>query len=414
MCNFGHYTINKGMKTDRRRIIAAAMTLLVLGSFGQICAKKHWVATWATAEQVAETHNNPPVPLAGNSIRQIVQTSISGDKLRVKLSNEFGKEPVEIKAAEIAVALTSGNSHLIDEQTNTALTFEGSASIVIQPGELVVSDPVMLSMTNRQNMAITLHFGACPANIITSHPGSRTDSYIAEGNTSDFSKSTATAHWYIINAIEVERKDNARAVVILGNSITDGRGSTTNVQNRWTDILSRRLLAGKGTGNVSVLNMGLGGNCILQGGLGPTAQTRYPRDLFGQEGVKYIVLFEGVNDLGGFGDAVAKADRIIEVYKKIIEEAHSRGIKVYGGTVMPFKGNNYYSDNHEEGRNRLNEWIRTTDLLDGVIDHAAAMADSNDPARMDPAFLFENDWLHPNAEGHRHMGEDVDLSLFTR
>lgn len=401
------------MKTERR-IVIAFMALLLMSGFGQISAKKHWVATWATALQIAETHNNPPVPLAENSIRQIVQTSISGDILRVKLSNEFGKEPVEIRAAEIAIALTSGNSSLIDEGTNTSLTFSGNSSVTIQPGELVTSDPVCLTMTNRQNMAITLHFGACPANIITSHPGSRTTSYIATGHTSDFTEATQTAHWYIINAIEVERKDNARAVVVLGNSITDGRGSTTDVQNRWTDILSRRLLNNSKTGNVAVLNMGLGGNCILQGGLGPTAQTRYPRDLFRQEGVRYIILFEGVNDLGGFGDANAKADRIIEVYKKIIEEAHSRGIKVYGGTVMPFKGNNYYSDNHEAGRNRLNEWIRTSELFDGLVDHAASMASDDDPARMNPAFLFENDWLHPNAAGHRHMGENVDLSLFEK
>ncbi len=402
------------MKVFRFRTLMTAAMLLILGGAGQTSAKKHWVATWATAEQVAETHNNPPVPLADNSIRQIVQTSISGERLRVKLSNEFGKEPIEIKAAEIAIALTSGNSPLIDEQTNTSLTFNGSTSVTIEPGALVVSDPVDLKMTIRQNMAITLHLGQCPANIITSHPGSRTDSYIAQGNTSNFNNATATAHWYIINAIEVEAKGNARAVVILGNSITDGRGSTTNVQNRWTDILSRRLLANKATENVAVLNMGLGGNCILQGGLGPTGQSRYPRDLFQQEGVKYIILFEGVNDLGGFGDAVAKADRIIEVYKKIIEEAHQKGIKVYGGTVMPFKGNNYYSENHEEGRCKLNDWIRTCGLFDGIVDHAASMASPDDPARMNPAFLFENDWLHPNADGHRHMGESVDLSLFAK
>ncbi len=402
------------MKVFKFKTLMTAAMLLILGGAGQTSAKKHWVATWATAEQVAEPHNNPPVPLADNSIRQIVQTSISGERLRVKLSNEFGKEPIEIKAAEIAIALTSGNSPLIDEQTNTSLTFNGSASVTIEPGTLVVSDPVDLKMTIRQNMAITLHLGQCPANIITSHPGSRTDSYIAQGNTSNFNDATATAHWYIINAIEVEAKGNARAVVILGNSITDGRGSTTNVQNRWTDIFSRRLLANKATENVAVLNMGLGGNCILQGGLGPTGQSRYPRDLFQQEGVKYIILFEGVNDLGGFGDAVAKADKIIEVYKKIIEEAHRKGIKVYGGTVMPFKGNNYYSENHEEGRCKLNDWIRTCGLFDGIVDHAASMASPDDPARMNPAFLFENDWLHPNADGHRHMGESVDLSLFAK
>ncbi len=400
------------MILTKQRFVLLLCTLLVGCPAFKLKASKHWVATWATAEQIAEPHNNPPIPLAGNSIRQIVQTSIQGEKLRVKLSNEFGNAPVEIKAAEIAVALTSGNSALIDEQTSISLTFNGNKSIIINPGELIVSDPISLETTKRQNLAITLHFGNFPSDTITSHPGSRTTSYIAKGNTSDFSDAVTTAHWYIINAVEVEAKGKAGAVVILGNSITDGRGSTTDVQNRWTDILSRRLLANKSTANLSVLNMGLGGNCILQGGLGPTAQTRYQRDLFGQESVKYIVLFEGVNDLGGFGDALPKADKIIEVYKKIIEEAHQRGIKVIGGTVMPFKGNNYYNANHEQGRSKLNEWIRTCGLFDGVIDHAASMASPDDDERMNPAYLFENDWLHPNAEGHRHMGESIDLKLF--
>ena len=400
------------MKTKSRRLLLFAATFIMFGISGTVQAGKHWVATWATAEQVAESHNNPPLSLAGNSIRQIVQTSISGETVRVKLSNEFGKAAVEIKSAEIAIALTSGSSHIIDEQTNTQLLFGGSKTITIQPGELVVSDPINFTMTKRQNVAITLHFGDFPNNIITSHPGSRTTSYIAKGNTSDFRDAVTTAHWYIINAIEVERKDNARAIAILGNSITDGRGSTTDVQNRWTDILSRRLLLNEKTENVAVLNMGLGGNCILEGGLGPTARSRYSRDLFQQEGVKYVILFEGVNDLGGMGDAVAKADRIIEVYKGIIDEAHERGIKVYGATVMPFKGNNYYNGNHEQGRNKLNDWIKSYKGFDGVIDFADYMADSRDSEQMNPEYLFENDWLHPNSEGHRHMGESVNLKLF--
>lgn len=400
------------MKTRSRKLLLFAATIILSGISVTAQAGKHWVATWATAEQVAESHNNPPLPLAGNSIRQIVQTSISGETVRVKLSNEFGKAAVEIKSAEIAIALTSGSSHIIDEQTNTPLLFGGSKTVTIQPGELVVSDPISLVMTKRQNVAITLHFGDFPNNIITSHPGSRTTSYIAKGNTSDFRDAVTTAHWYIINAIEVERKDNARAIAILGNSITDGRGSTTDVQNRWTDILSRRLLLNSKTENVAVLNMGLGGNCILDGGLGPTARSRYSRDLFQQEGVKYVILFEGVNDLGGMGDAIAKADRIIEVYKGIIDEAHQRGIKVYGATVMPFKGNNYYNGNHEQGRVRLNDWIKSYKGFDGVIDFAEYMADSRDSEQMNPEYLFENDWLHPNFEGHRHMGESVNLKYF--
>lgn len=378
-------------------------------------AGKHWVATWATAEQVVEPHNCPPAPgLENNSIRQIVQTSISGKVVRVKFSNEFSKGPVTINAAEIAKAATAGSSSDIVAGTEVSLTFGGRSSVTIQPGELVTSDPVKFKMGTRENVAITMHLGEASSTSVTGHPGSRTDSYIAAGQTSDFTGAVSTAHWYIINAIEIKAEKKARAVVVLGNSITDGRGSTTNGQNRWTDNLSRRLLANRKTSRVSVLNMGLGGNCVLNGGLGPTAKSRYARDCFQQEGVRYIILFEGVNDLGGFGDADKKADQIIDVYKQIISEAHELGIKVYGAPVMMFKGNSYYSENHEAGRQKLNGWIRNSGCFDGVIDFDAVMGDENDPARLNSKYLFENDYLHPNADGYIRMGECIDLSLFEK
>ncbi len=393
-------------------LIGAALSLAACSPKS---ADMHWVATWATAEQVVEPHNCPPAPgLGGNSIRQIVQTSISGNQIRVKFSNEFSEGPVTINAAEIALAASAGASSDIVDGTEVCLSFGGGKSVTIEPGQLVVSDPVKFPMDERQNVAITMHIGEASSTSVTGHPGSRTDSYLIEGQGSDFSNAVKTAHWYIINAIEVLAEKNACAVAILGDSITDGRGSTTNGQNRWTDNLSRRLLANKASRRVAVLNMGLGGNCVLRGGLGPTGRSRYERDLFGQEGVKYIILFEGVNDFGGFGDAVAKADEIIEVYKQIIEEAHERGIYVYGATVMQFKGNHYYSDNHESGRQKLNGWIRGSGCFDGVIDFDAAMANPDDPAQLNPKYLFENDYLHPNAEGYLRMGDCIDLALFER
>lgn len=393
-------------------ILTAVLTAIVCAPAN---AGKHWVATWGTAEQVVEPHNCPPAPgLANNSIRQIVQTSISGKEVRVKFSNEFSQGPVTINAAEIAHAATAGASSEIVAGTEVSLTFGGSKSVTIKPGELVTSDPVKFPMAERQNVAITMHLGEASSTSVTGHPGSRTDSYLIEGQGSDFSNAVKTAHWYIINAIEIKAEKKARAIVVLGNSITDGRGSTTNEQNRWTDNLSRRLLANKKTRRVSVLNMGLGGNCILQGGLGPTGKSRYPRDLFQQEGVKYIILFEGVNDLGGRGDAISKANQIEEVYKQIIAEAHERGIKVYGAPVMQFKGNNYYSENHEAGRQQLNQWIRSSGYFDGVIDFDAAMGNPDDPAQLNPKYLFENDYLHPNADGYVQMGNCIDLKLFEK
>ena len=393
-------------------LLTAVLSLLTISSAS---AKKHWVATWATAEQVVEPHNCPPAPgLGNNSIRQIVQTSISGKEVRVKFSNEFSQGPVTINAVEIARAATAGSSSDIIAGTEVSLTFGGKKSVTIEPGKLVTSDPVKFPMGTRENVAITMHLGEASSTSVTGHPGSRTDSYLIEGQGSDFTNAVKTAHWYIINAIEIKAEKKARAIVVLGNSITDGRGSTTNEQNRWTDNLSRRLLANKKTKRVSVLNMGLGGNCILNGGLGPTGKSRYPRDLFQQEGVKYIILFEGVNDLGGYGDATAKAKQIIEVYKQIIEEAHQRGILVYGAPVMQFKGNNYYSENHEAGRQQLNQWIRSGGYFDGVIDFDAAMGNPDDPAQLNPKYLFENDYLHPNAEGYVQMGNCIDLKLFEK
>ena len=204
----------------------------------------------------------------------------------------------------------------------------------------------------------------------------------------------------------------AGAVAILGNSITDGRGSTTNQQNRWADVLSRRLLQNKKTSQVAVLNMGIGGNCVLRGGLGPTGEKRYPRDIFGQEGVKWIILFEAVNDLGGSRDGVKTAEGVIEVYKRIISEAHQKGIRVFGATITPFKGNNYYTTDHEKGRQTLNEWIRTTNELDGVIDFDKTVRNPQDVEAMQREFLFENDWLHFNAQGYEVMGGSIDLNLF--
>ena len=369
-----------------------------------------WVATWATAEQIAEPHNCPPAPyLAGNSLRQIVQISIPGSTARIRLSNEFGREPVEINAAEVALAVSAGSSPDVVEGSSRSLSFGGDASVVIQPGEYVTSDSFSLEMGPRENVAITLHFGSISSEIVTSHPGSRTTSYLAEGCTSDFSGAVTFAHWYIINDIEVLAPAGAGAVVALGDSITDGRGSTTDGQDRWTDNFSRKLLSQESTKWLSVLNMGLGGNCILRGGLGPTGASRYARDIFGQQGVKYAILFEGVNDLGGSADAVAAADEIIEVYKTITEEAHARGILVWCATVTPFGGSFYDNGNHLEGWARLNGWIRSYEGFDGVIDFASAVASPEDPSVLNPEFLFENDRLHPNAAGYRLMGEFISF-----
>ena len=295
---------------------------------GIALAKGHWVGTWGTAPQLVERHNNPPAPgLTNNSLRQIVQVSIGGKKVSLKLTNEFSKEPTEIKAIELSIAKTSGSSSEINEASTVSLTFDGKQSVTIPAGGMIVSDAVKFPIGNRENVAITIHYGQTSPSV-SGHPGSRTTSYLKEGNTTDFTGAIRTDHWYNIQTLEVEASKKAGAVAILGNSITDGRGSTTNEQNRWADVLSRRLLAKKATNKIGVLNMGIGGNCVLRGGLGPTGKDRYHRDLFGQEGLKWIILFEAVNDLGSSWNGAQTAENIIEVYKLVVPSRRLRATTI--------------------------------------------------------------------------------------
>lgn len=373
----------------------------------------NWVGTWTTALQLVEESNLPPSPgLSGNSIRQIVQVSTGGKKVRLKFSNEFGKSATQIQSVEIAIAKTAGSSSAIKEETTKTLTFNGNKGVTIQAGKMVVSDPISFALPARANVAITIHYGTCSNTVITGHPGSRTTSYIATGNTSNFSSAVRTDHWYNICGIDIVGNKMSRAVAVLGNSITDGRGSTTNNQDRWTDNFSRSLLANADTRYVSVLNLGIGGNCVLGGGLGPTAKSRYDRDILQQAGVKYAIIFIGVNDLGYAADGKATADGLIAEYKTMISKARALGLKVYGATITPFKNGGYYTADHELGRSLVNNWIRTSGEFDAVIDFDKIVRDPSDKEALNSAFLFQNDWLHPNAAGYKLMGESVDINLF--
>ena len=410
-----HYLCKKIRNNMRKFAFALVALMAVALTLSAKSDKNQVVATWTTAIQKVEPHNLAPAPyLAGNSLRQIVEVSFGGKEVSLKLSNEYNTEETEIVGVELARALSKGGSAEIDESTVTALTFGGKKGVTMKPGEVIVSDPVKFRLTPRMDVAITIHFGKVSQKDVTGHPGSRTSSYIAKGNTNDFSGAVETAHWYYINSLLVKAGKGYGAIAAIGNSITDGRGTTTNGQDRWTDVLSERLLKNKKTKKLSVLDLGLGGNCVLRGGLGPTANSRYDRDVLNQEGVKYAIVFEGVNDLGGSRDGVATANSLIESYKVMIRKAHEKGIKIYGGTIMPFKGNGYYNESREKGRQMVNEWIRTSGEFDGVIDFDAATRDAEQPDRLNPDFLFENDWLHPNASGYRTMGEAIDLKLFEK
>ena len=376
---------------------------------------KAWVGTWGTAPQLVEPRNMPPAPgLSNNTLRQVVCISIGGESLQVRFSNKFSKSPVTMDAVQIAV---SKGGSAIDKSTIKELKFNGMPEITMDPGTAVTSDPVSFDLEPRMEVAITISFGETSPDV-TGHPGSRTTSYLLAGNhtspDTDFTDAVKTDHWYIINGIDTEAPKSAAAVAILGNSITDGRGSGTNKQDRWPDILAMRLLKNPHTQQIGVLNMGIGGNCVLRGGLGPTALDRFDRDILKQYGVRWLIILEGVNDLGGTrgksaADQVAKD--LITAYDKMINEAHVQGIKVYGATITPIKKSFYYADYRETARDSINKWIRTSGRFDAIIDFDKAIRDPNDTLSILPE-AQSGDYLHPNELGYQMMGKAIDLSLF--
>jgi lysophospholipase L1-like esterase len=401
------------------KIAAFTLLLMIIPTFlfAQNSRAMKWVGSWSTAPQLVEPNNMPPAPgLTNSSIRQVVRVSIGGERVRIRFSNEFSNSPVTIKAARIA--LSKEGSEIISK-TDKILTFSGSTSTTMDAGTILVSDPVVFPINARADVSITLYLEKTSQRV-TGHPGSRTTSYIIEGNdpsVSDFSNAVTTDHWYIINGIDVMASPDAGAVAILGNSITDGRGSTTNLNNRWPDVLSERLLSNPQTRLVGVLNMGIGGNCMLSGGLGPNGISRYKRDILNQAGVKWVIIYLGVNDLGGVRNESALSsvsEKLIQAYKELIISAKSRKLKVYGATIMPFKGNGYYNPFSEKARQKVNQWIRSSGFFDAVIDFDKVLQNPHDPESMLSTFVFQNDFLHPNAEGHLLMGQFVDLNLFVK
>lgn len=371
-----------------------------------------WVGTWAAAQQLVEPDNMPPSPgLSNNTLRQIVRVSIGGNQIRLKFSNEYGDAPLVMNSVHLAVS--TGESS-IKPETDKIVTFGGKESAIIPAGKTLTSDILKYNLPKQTNMAITIHFRSVPSSL-TGHPGSRTTSYILEGDkVSSISMpwSITTEHWYIISGIDVLTDDSYKAIVALGDSITDGRGSTTDKQDRWTDNLTNRLQANPLTTNVAVINQGIGGNRVLFDGLGPSALNRFERDVLEQSGVSYLIILEGVNDIGTSSSTQVVTD-LINAYKVFINKAHARNILVYGGTILPFGGSQYDNPIHEQARKMVNEWIRTSNQFDAVIDFDAALRDPDEPAKLLDIY-DSGDHLHLNANGYKKMADIIDLSLFTK
>lgn len=376
--------------------LLAILTTIPVACFAQ---SDSWIGSWASAPEYTGKGDMPKTVLAGNSLRQVIRMSRGGDTIRIKLSNEFGSSPVDISSVYIAVA---GDSNEIQDETVKYFNFGSKKNVVIPTGGVIYSDALDYTLPALTKMSITICYGEYTPENATSHRGSRTYSYIANGMVKPnkvFVTKEKLTHWYNIASLEVKSNIKGDAIAILGNSITDGRGSTTDMQNRWTDFLATSL-----EGNTGVLNLGIGGNCVVSGGISEPAIKRFDRDILGQKGIDRVVIFEGTNDIGCcIGEYEAMSNKIIESYKLLIDKAHAKGLKVYGATITPTKGNNWYSFFHEAMRQSVNEWIRAKGHFDGVIDFDKLVRDDSDKEKLKAE--FSEDWLHLNPKGYEAMGK---------
>jgi lysophospholipase L1-like esterase len=385
----------------------------------------HWVGSWAASQQVPETQNQvDPELLRDGTLRQIVHLSVGGGELRVRLSNAFGTAPLHLTAVHLAKPVSPAGA-AIDAASDKALTFDGETDVTIPSGAEYVSDPVTFVVGPLSSLAISIHYDEPPKGE-TGHPGSRATSYVAHGDmvsAVNMPDAKTVEHWYQIAGVDVVGPEKATAVATLGDSITDGHGATTNGNDRWPDVLAARMQADKSTKTMGVLNHGIGGNRLLMDGLGPNALARFDRDVIAQTAVKYVIVLEGVNDLGTLtrdhdaSDEAHKAlvKRIEGAYAQMIVRAHAHGIRVIGTTILPYGGSKYYHPEaqSEADRAAINAWIRDPGHFDAVVDFDQVMRDPAHPNTILPAY-DSGDGLHPSPAGYKAMGDAIPLAMFKK
>jgi lysophospholipase L1-like esterase len=384
---------------------------------------QNWVGSWATSQQLPEPQNSLPAEdLNDATLRQIVHLSVGGSTLRVHVSNAFGFLPLRLTSVHIAHSLSPA-APAIDPASDKALAFSGKEDVVIPPGAEYLSDPIDYPVAALSDLAVSIHFDLPPAEQ-SGHPGSRATSYLVHADAvsaADMPGARKFDHWYQLSAVDVAGTPDAAAIVVLGDSITDGHGATTNGNDRWTDVLAKRLQSNPATRNIGVLNQGIGGNHLLSDGLGPNVLARFDRDVLAQTAVRWVIVLEGVNDLGGLtrlsdpphADHEAFVRRVLASYEQIIARAHAAHLQVIGATITPYTDSGYYHPpaSAEADRQAVNQWIRSAGHFDAVIDFDKAIADPAHPDHLNPAY-DSGDHLHLSAAGYRVMGELVPLSLF--
>jgi lysophospholipase L1-like esterase len=407
-------------------ILAILSSLAFAASNAKTQAKPQvWVASWGSSQQIPEPQNAmAPEDLHDATVRQIFHLSVGGSAVRVHLSNAFGTEALHFTSVHIARPISPASSS-IDPASDRALTFSGSGDVNVPPGAELVSDALDYPVGALSDLAVTFHLDVAPA-LQTGHPGSRATSYFIHGGfpaAANLLDAKHVDHWYQVSEIDVLAPAEAASIVVLGDSITDGHGATTNGNDRWTDVLAQRLQASPSTRSIGVANQGIGGNHLLTDGLGPNALARFDRDVLAPAGVRWVIVFEGVNDLGGLArnaevspeEHNARVKQVISAYEQIVQRAHAHVLRVYGATITPYVGSDYYQPSplSEADRQSVNVWIRAAGHFDAVIDFDKIVLDPQHPDRLLPAYDC-GDHLHPSPAGYRAMGEAVPVTLFAQ
>ena len=407
------------------KLLATLLALFVSMPLG-FGGTSHWVATWGASpapqltdeSEIRKAH----LEFSNQTLREIIHTSIGGGTVRVRLSNLFGKQTLEIGAVHVAVR---SNGAEIAVDTDRVLLFSGRATVTIPPNAIVFSDSVKLAVPPDSDLAISIYLPhtALGAGI---HYSAEQTSYLALGNqaaASTIAEPQTVTSWIFLAGVDVEAPATVGAVVAFGDSITDGARSTPDTNRRWPNVLATRLLARHGR-ELGVVDAGIGGNRILHDAqsnvaFGVNALARFDRDVLEQPGVKYVVILEGINDLGHAGSSAPESETVsveelIAGFEQLIEKAHERGVRIYGATLTPFEGTvfeGYFSAEKEVKRKALNEWVRTRKAFDGVIDFDKVVQDPAHPDRVLPAYDC-GDHLHPSDAGYKAMADSIDLSLF--
>jgi lysophospholipase L1-like esterase len=380
-------------------------------------SNKQWVGTWASAPLLdahAKLADQLVVPgSTGVTLREVVHVSIGGEVVRVRFSNLYGTVPLVIGAVQIAQTLKGA---AVVSGSGKPLTFHGQPSVSIPPGALAVSDGVPFKFAPLSDLTISFYLPS-PSGPITEHQLGNATSYHAPGNVvaNDTLETPNTlTSWEYLNGIDTLASADTGAVITIGDSITDGAKSTIDTNQRWPDELARRLQADPKYRHLAVLNEAISGNKILLDGAGPNALARFDRDVLAQSGAKYLLILEGINDIGRLHTVPdgATAEDLIFALNQMILRAHAHGIAVIGCTLTPYHGAGYYTENGEAIREAVNAWIRTGGAFDGFVDFEAAVRDPAHPDTFLPAD-DPGDHLHPNDAGYKVMGDAIDLKLFT-